>query len=68
MKNSIGKKLLFIDTETGGIDCGKHSLLSIGLVVWDNDQGIIDSTEILIKNKEYVVTKEAQRINKFLRR
>lgn len=65
MKNNIGNKLLFIDTETGGIDYRKHSLLSIGLVVWDNNIGITDSTEILIKNKEYVVTKEAQRINKF---
>lgn len=65
MKNSIGEKLLFIDTETGGVDCNKHSLLSIGLVVWDYNQGIIDSIEILIKNKKYLITKEAQRINKF---
>jgi len=65
MKNSIGEKLLFIDTETGGIDCNKHSLLSIGLVVWDSHRAIIDSTEIYIKHKNYIVTTTASNINKF---
>lgn len=65
MKNNIGEKLLFIDTETGGIDSNKHSLLSIGLVVWGSNRLIIDSTEIYIKHKNYVVTKTASKINKF---
>lgn len=65
MRNMTGDKLLFIDTETGGIDPKKHSLLSIGLVVWDCKEGITDSIEILIKNNEYIFTKEAQKINKF---
>ncbi len=29
-------KLLFIDTETGGLDPDKHSLLSIAMVVWED--------------------------------
>lgn len=65
MKNTIGERLLFIDTETGGIDPNKHSLLSIGLVVWESSKKIIDSTEILIKHNEYVVTSTARCINKF---
>lgn len=65
MKNNIGAKLLFIDTETGGIDCNKHSLLSIGLVVWGSDRKIIDSTEIYIKHRNYIVTSTAQNLNKF---
>lgn len=67
MKNNIGERLLFIDTETGGIDPTKHTLLSIGLVVWDSTKGILDSKEILIKSDEYIITKEAQRINRFER-
>ncbi|WP_425060342.1 3'-5' exonuclease DinG [Sporomusa carbonis] len=65
MKNNIGEKLLFIDTETGGIDCNKHSLLSVGLVVWGNDREIIDSTEVFIRHRNYIVTSTAQNINKF---
>lgn len=67
MKNNIGERLLFIDTETGGIDPTKHTLFSIGLVVWDSTNGILDSKEILIKSDEYIITKEAQRINRFER-
>lgn len=29
-------KLLFVDTETGGTDEKKHSLLSVGLIYWEN--------------------------------
>lgn len=65
MKNIIGDRLLFVDTETGGIDPNKHSLLSIGLAVWKSSKEIIDSTEILIKHNNYVVTSTARRINKF---
>lgn len=57
--------LVFIDTETGGLDPEKHSLLSIALVVWKRDEGIIASKELFIKSQEYSFTKEAQKINKF---
>lgn len=65
MINNIGERLLFIDTETGGIDPNKHSLLSIGLAVWESNRKIIDSLEVLIKHDDYTVTSTAQRINKF---
>jgi DNA polymerase III subunit epsilon len=65
MINKACDRILFIDTETGGIDPQKHSLLSIGLVVWEPNKGILDSIQILIKSSEYIITKEAQNINKF---
>ncbi len=57
------KKILFIDTETGGLDPKKHSLLSIGLVCWDNGK-ITKSKEIFIKENNYIVTPDALEINK----
>ncbi len=57
-------RLLFIDTETGGLDPNKHSLLSIGLVIWDSDDGLIYEKEYYVKNNEYVITKTAHQINK----
>lgn len=65
--HSEGKmnRILFIDTETGGVNPNKHSLLSVGIVVWDAKEGIVYSNEMLIKSKEYVVTSTAQRINHF---
>lgn len=68
MKNFSERRFAFVDTETGGIIPGKHSLLSIGVVIWDLEDGIIDKREFYIKNKRYIVTKEAQRINKFDRK
>lgn len=56
-------RLLFIDTETGGLDPEKHSLLSLALVVWENLE-IIDSQEFLINDGVLSATKEALAINK----
>ena len=56
-------KLLFIDTETGGLNPDKHSLLSLAMVVWQNKE-LIDSQEILIKDGQLSVTEEALSINK----
>ena len=42
-------RLLFIDTETGGLDPQKHSLLSLALVVWEKRE-ILDSKEFLIND------------------
>jgi len=67
MEKTANKRLVFIDTETGGVIPEKHSLLSIGLVIWDADQGIIGKQEYFIKSARYVVTQEAKRINKFKR-
>lgn len=56
-------RLLFIDTETGGLDPDKHSLLSIAMVVWENRE-IIDYQEILINDGILSATQEALSINK----
>lgn len=56
-------RLLFIDTETGGIDPQKHALLSIGLVVWE-DGNILDSKEIFIKYGNKSITQRSLSINK----
>lgn len=55
-------KILFIDTETGGLNPEKHSLLTVALAVY-NDNKIIDIKEIAIKHREYVVTPKALEVN-----
>lgn len=57
--------LIFIDTETGGIDPHKHSLISIGCAAWNHSCGIVDTLELFIKSTKYSITEEAKRINKF---
>lgn len=56
-------RILFIDTETGGLDPNQNSLLSIALVIWQEFQ-IIDSTEILIDDGVLNVSKKALEINR----
>lgn len=58
MKN----KILFLDTETGGLNPAECSLLSVGLVVW-YDNKIIDSKEIFIKHDLFKITPDALKIN-----
>lgn len=65
MIDKASKRFVFIDTETGGINPQKHSLLQIGLIVWDVADGIIGHNLFFIKNDKYCITKEAQKINKF---
>ena len=57
-------RLLFIDTETGGLDPAKNSLLSVGFVVWDSVLGDYYSAEYRLKNENCRITKTAQKINK----
>ncbi len=54
---------LILDTETGGLDPGSHSLLSLGLVVGDAS-GVQDSAEILIKHEPYVLTGGGMKVNR----
>lgn len=68
MINQAENRFVFIDTETGGTDPRKHSLLSIGVVVWDKVDGIIAQKEFYVKNQRYYVTQEAKKINKFDRK
>ena len=58
-------RLLFIDTETGGLNPKQHSLLSIGMAVWDSEAGIIYSKEICQKLDHYNTTPEALQLNHF---
>ena len=64
MNSIANNRYVFVDTETGGLIPTKHSLLSVGLVVWDKSLGIVDQKEVFIKSKRYV-TEKAKSINKF---
>lgn len=55
-------KLLFIDTETGGINEKENSLLSVALICW-NDKLMVDRLEFFIKEESYNVTEKAMEIN-----
>jgi DNA polymerase III subunit epsilon len=55
-------KILFIDTETGGVDPANHSLLSLALVVWKEGE-VRESIEILINDGVLNVTEKALEIN-----
>src|SRR5882757_3710344 len=55
-------KILFIDTETGGIDPASHSLLSLALVVW-KEMDARASIEILVNDGVLNVTEKALEIN-----
>ncbi|PXV93383.1 DNA polymerase-3 subunit epsilon [Lachnotalea glycerini] len=65
MINKAENRFVFVDTETGGVIPEKHSLLSIGLVIWDKKDGIIDKKEFFVKHSYYIVTEKAKEINKF---
>lgn len=55
-------KLLFIDTETGGLDPEKHSLLTASFVTYEDGE-IKAAAEWRIKNKDYIVNPGALRVN-----
>lgn len=55
-------KILFIDTETGGLDPNVNSLLSIAFVVWKKFR-IVASKEVLIDDGILNVTEKALEIN-----
>jgi len=54
---------LFLDTETGGLDHTRHSLLTLGMVVGDGPVRV-DQREFQIRHKEYSVTASALGVNK----
>lgn len=55
-------KLLFLDTETGGLNPNVNSLLQVGLVAYD-DGKIIDTKEFSIKEDCYNVTAFSLKFN-----
>ena len=54
---------LFLDTETGGVDPERHSLLSIGMVV-GRGREVVAQTEIFIRHDPYVVTAGGLEVNR----
>lgn len=59
---SAKRKLLIIDTETGGLDPMKQSILSLGAVVWN--QGSIDDTfYVEIAEPEIIAEEAALKVN-----
>jgi DNA polymerase III epsilon subunit-like protein len=55
-------RLLFIDTETGGLDPARHSILSLGLVAAE-DGKIVDSLDIAVKEKTISAEPRALEVN-----
>lgn len=63
MTDPLKRPYLFLDTETGGLEVERHSLLSVGLVV--GDDGVLrDSLEILIRHEPYVVSAGGMAVNR----
>lgn len=56
-------KLLFVDTETGGLEPGKHSLLEVALGVWEEGE-ITKTRNLPLVHDTYHVTQKALEINK----
>lgn len=56
------KELLFIDTETGGLDPSVHSILSLGAVVWRDGQ-IGQKFEVMIREPVITITPDAMNRN-----
>jgi DNA polymerase III epsilon subunit-like protein len=56
-------KLLVIDTETGGVDPDRHSILSLAAVLWEDGE-IRGEVEILIAEGDLMVTARALEINR----
>jgi DNA polymerase-3 subunit epsilon len=56
-------KLLVIDTETGGIDSDRHSLLSLAAAVWA-DGRLEGEIEIFVAEPDITVTAQAMEINR----
>ncbi len=55
-------KILFIDTETGGLDKDKHSLLTIGMCVYNGGR-VTDRFYVDLKQDTYHVTVGALKVN-----
>lgn len=56
-------RLLVLDTETGGLDATRHSLLSLGLVALEGNT-LLESAEILVRHEPYAVTGGGMKVNR----
>ncbi len=56
--------LIFLDTETGGFNCQTDSLLSIGVIAYDDRADtILDAKEIYVWDDDLLKNPEALRVN-----
>jgi len=62
MKGRAYMKILFIDTETGGLDANKHSPLTIALGVY-SDGKVVAEKDWIVKHDDYILTAKAMEIN-----
>ncbi len=44
----FNEKLIIVDVESGGLDADKHSLLSVGLVLWSKENWCLDTREFYV--------------------
>ncbi len=56
-------RLLVFDTETGGLDASRHSLLTLGLVAWQEGR-VLEAVELAVKHEPYVVTGGGMKVNR----
>lgn len=57
------KRLVVVDTETGGLDDREHSILSLGAVIWTEDGSLSEPFHMFIQEEKMVTTPEALRVN-----
>lgn len=58
------RRMVIIDTETGGLDPLKSSLLSVAAVLLDDDLQIMDTREWFVKEDPLILTEGAWKVNK----
>jgi DNA polymerase-3 subunit epsilon len=57
------ERLVVLDMEMGGLDPCRHSVLSLGAVIW-HDRHITDSFEVFVRETEIVTEPAAMEVNK----
>lgn len=58
------QKFLVVDTETGGLDCDNHSLLSVAGISWEPNGEVVPVFDLYVKEDEINAIDKALKINK----
>jgi len=61
----MGKRILFVDTETGGLDPAQHSILSLGAVVYQDGEVLDRFYSVVNEGINLSVTPGALKVNGF---
>lgn len=61
----MGKKIVFLDTETGGLDASEQSILSIGAVIYQDGQILDRFYRVINEGAKLVTTPGALKVNGF---